>query len=434
MKLLVCDVEGTIFKAKYRIKGTEYASTMWQPLAQRLGEAAIAAEIETHRKWENNEYSNYIEWVEDTVEIHKHHKLHKDTFNSLINEAEYIDGVVDFFNELDRSKYVPVLVSGGFQELVRRAQKELNIKYGYGACEYEFDIDTGYLSSHTMTPCDFEGKYQYVNALFAIYNLNPNKDWVFIGDGKNDIHIANKAPISYGINPHPELAKIVDFKTACFKEFYTQLIAGEDIYITDENDLVQEEEFSGIEVKDNEWETTLIELTNAKAALVAKEEEAAAEIDCLNELLIITSAENKDKEVEVMELRKKCSLLQNEILELQRKKDAAEKRVEKEVKTRRKEIEDLWALNFRHFSFTKTFFHEAAKLLHGDWLRLHEKLMELHEAPDPRTLSRSKYHDSGLDHFGLTLLGGVAARVDFRLVHGHPHKIDIVEFYKKNEM
>ncbi len=304
MKLLVCDVEGTIFKARYKIKGTDFASTIWQPIAKKLGEAAIVDEKETHRKWENNEYRNYIEWVEDTVRIHKKHKLDKDTFNSLIAEAEYNEGVVDFFKKIDRHKYLPVLVSGGFQELVRRAQKELNIKYGYGACEYEFDPETGYLSSYTMTPCDFEGKYQYVNALFAIYNLNPNKDWVFIGDGKNDIDIAEKAPLSYGINSHPELAKIVHFNAACFNELYLKLIDDEDIHITDESDLVQDGEPSGIEAKDKAWKTSFEELENAKIALAAKEKEAESEIECLNKLLSITSEENQEKETEIKELKK----------------------------------------------------------------------------------------------------------------------------------
>ncbi len=428
MKLIVCDVEGTIFKANYRIKGTDFASTMWQPLAQRLGEAAIVAELETHRKWDNKEYSNYIEWVEDTVEIHKHHKLHIDIFNGLVAEAEYNDGVIDFFEKLDRNKYIPVLVSGGFQELVRRAQKDLNIKYGYGACEYEFDPVTGYLSSHTMTPCDFEGKYQYVNALFAIYNLNPNKDWVFIGDGKNDIHIAGKAPFAYGINSHPELAKIVNFNATSFSELYSRLIDDDDIYIMDDTDLVQEE-VSGIEEKDKAWESTLAELENAKITLAAK----VAETEYLNEVLTFASSENQKNEAETIELRRKCTTLQQEVIELQKTKEAAEKRLEKEEKTRRKEIKDFWALHFRHFSFTNNFLHEAAKLLHGDRMRLEERLLELHEASDPRTLSRSKYHVSGMDHLGLTLVGGVAARIDFRVVHGQLHKVEIVEFYKKNE-
>lgn len=48
MKLLVCDVEGTIFKAKFKIDGTDYPSTMWQPIAALLGEAAIEEERKTH--------------------------------------------------------------------------------------------------------------------------------------------------------------------------------------------------------------------------------------------------------------------------------------------------------------------------------------------------------------------------------------------------
>lgn len=49
-KLLVCDVEGTIFQAKYKIDGTDYASTMWQPLAEALGPDAIKEELATHIK------------------------------------------------------------------------------------------------------------------------------------------------------------------------------------------------------------------------------------------------------------------------------------------------------------------------------------------------------------------------------------------------
>lgn len=41
-KLLVCDVEGTIFKANYQIEGVDYASTMWQPIDRTLGQEAAA--------------------------------------------------------------------------------------------------------------------------------------------------------------------------------------------------------------------------------------------------------------------------------------------------------------------------------------------------------------------------------------------------------
>jgi len=227
VKLLVCDVEGTIFKASYRIDGTQYASTMWQPLAARLGDAAIQAEKETHEKWGKGYYKNYSEWVEATIAIHKDFSLHRDTFDGLIAEAEYHEGVVEFFENLDRKKYVPVLVSGGFQELITRAQKELKINHGFGACEYFFDDDDGKLSGHSLKPCDFEGKYHYVENLFKVYNIT-NRDWVFIGDGKNDVPIARKAPVSIGMRPiHPDLEKEVDHIVDSFKDIVTHLEAEE---------------------------------------------------------------------------------------------------------------------------------------------------------------------------------------------------------------
>lgn len=87
MKLLVCDVEGTIFEAKNQIDGTEYTSTLWQPIAQALGEDAVAEELETHKKWANLEYNNYLEWVEQSIEIHRRYGLDKKIFQSLIDEA-----------------------------------------------------------------------------------------------------------------------------------------------------------------------------------------------------------------------------------------------------------------------------------------------------------------------------------------------------------
>lgn len=429
MKLLVCDVEGTIFKAKYKIEGTDFASTMWQPLAHKLGIAATSAELLTHRKWENNEYSNYIEWIEDTVEIHKFHKLHKDVFNSLIAEAEYNDGVVEFFHKLDRKKYIPVLVSGGFQELVRRAQTELNIKYGYGACEYYFDTNTGYLSSHTMTPCDFEGKHQYVSALFTVYNLNPNKDWIFIGDGKNDIHIASKAPLSYGINSHPELEKIVDFNAKCFNELYSQLIQDEDISILDETDFVYDEETNSIALKEEDWKNIISELENSKKMLAAKE----TEVNEVNDILTLASSENQEKEAKISELETRYTILQKERAELQQIQLAAEKRAEKEERARRKKIKDFWALHFRNFSFSETFLHEAARLPHADRMKLEEKLIQLHEAPDPQKLSECTLKQTSNEHVRFHLSDGVRARIDFRILNDQQHKVEIVELYKRKD-
>ena len=125
MKLLVCDVEGTIFTAGYKIKGMDFASSMWHPLAHCLGETGIAREVALADKWERGEYNNYLEWVHESFLLHKELGLKKSDFDRIFSDATYMRGVVDFFKNLDRNKYVPVLISGGFQELVDRARSEL---------------------------------------------------------------------------------------------------------------------------------------------------------------------------------------------------------------------------------------------------------------------------------------------------------------------
>ena len=190
-----------------KIEGTDYPSTMWQPIAVELGEAAILEEKHTHDKWDNLEYNNYLEWVKATIEIHRKYGLKKDVFEALIQSAEYNEGVEEFFNELDRREYVPVLISGGFQNLIRRAQNELDIEYGFGACEYHFD-DYGYLISHSLQPSDFEGKVHFLDTLIKTLKINKMTDWVFVGDGKNDVSIAKKAPLAFGINAHDDLKAV----------------------------------------------------------------------------------------------------------------------------------------------------------------------------------------------------------------------------------
>lgn len=229
-KLLVCDVEGTIFKAKFQIAGTDYSSTMWQPLAHILGEGAENEERDGNIEWDkpgHGKYGgNYLKWVEDTIEIHRKYGLTKKQFDSVLNSAEYNNGVVEFFHNLDRNKYIPIFISGGFQELIEKAQSELLgndgeivISHGFAACKYIWDSD-GKLIAWNIQPTDFEDKYSFLKLMFKQYDLKDTKDWIFIGDGKNDSDIAARAPISFAINPHVQLASVATYTIESFDEIF----------------------------------------------------------------------------------------------------------------------------------------------------------------------------------------------------------------------
>jgi phosphoserine phosphatase len=221
MKLLVLDVEGTLFKTMVKLPGTNLDSTIWQSLAKVLGTSAIQEEIKTHVKWENNKYTSYLDWMKDTIHIHQKYKLSQQLFNTVINNAQYNDGVIETFNKIDRQKYEFVLVSGGFRELAIRAQKDLGIIHSFAACEYLFNID-GSLHTFNLLPCDFEGKISFINLMLREYNIDSH-DWIFIGDGANDVPIAQQAPLSIGYKPHPALAAVVDYQITSFKNILTYL-------------------------------------------------------------------------------------------------------------------------------------------------------------------------------------------------------------------
>ena len=221
MKLLVLDIEGTLFRTTVRLPGTCIDSTIWQAVANALGPAAIAEEVATHERWRRGGYSSYLEWMRDTIRIHQRYGLTSAIFNTLIDVAEYNPGVVETVRMIDRSEYELVLVSGGFRELARRAQIELGIVHGFAACEYFFAPD-GTLKGFNLLPCDFAGKVDFIRLMLREYQLG-DQDWIYVGDGINDIPIAQVAPISVAYAAAPELRQIATRAIDNFRELLTVL-------------------------------------------------------------------------------------------------------------------------------------------------------------------------------------------------------------------
>jgi phosphoserine phosphatase len=225
-KLLVCDVEGTIFKPK-RIS-IEHASYVWAALASKLGREAERAEDYTHKKWRNGEYGpkekgeSYMNWVAHSIRIHKKYGITETIFNEVIDSAEYYPGTEEFFDRLDRDIYIPILISGGIQQLSEKACKRLRIRPAdsYVACSYFFN-ETGLDDELSfVNTSNFFGKQELVKLALRKYGLG-ERDWLFIGDGANDESIAKAAPLAIGIRPVSPLKEIV--KENSFANF-TQLL------------------------------------------------------------------------------------------------------------------------------------------------------------------------------------------------------------------
>ena len=97
----------------------------------------------------------------------------------------------------------------GQWEVAARAQRDFGIIHAFAACEYFFGPDDR-LAGYNLLPCDFSGKIDYIQLMLREYGIGPN-DWVFVGDGLNDVPIARAAPISVGYRPHPALREVVTY-------------------------------------------------------------------------------------------------------------------------------------------------------------------------------------------------------------------------------
>jgi phosphoserine phosphatase len=216
LKLLVFDVEGTLYRTMVRLPGTVVDSTIWQGIAEALGPDAIAAEVRTHEKWHEGLYRSYLDWMKETIEIHKNFGLNAKLFSDLIAAAQYNEGVQETIRQIDRSEYEIVLVSGGFRELAARAQFDFDVRHAFAACEYMFD-ERGVLRGFNLLPCDFRGKIDFIQLMLREYGLG-EKDWVFVGDGANDVPIAEIAPLSIAYAAHDRLRAIANCTIENFAE------------------------------------------------------------------------------------------------------------------------------------------------------------------------------------------------------------------------
>lgn len=206
IKLIFFDMEGTIFKKVVKISKGNIAPSAWTLLAQHLGEKALEEEEKTKDKWSDGKYAGYVEWMEDTIKIHKKYGLTKSFFDKVINSIEYHDRVKETFKELNKKGIITSLISGGFKANADRAQKDLKITHSFAACEYFWD-EKGKLIHWNLLPCDYGGKVDFMKLIMKEYRLSP-EECAFVGDGKNDVYLAKEVGLSVAFNGAEELQRV----------------------------------------------------------------------------------------------------------------------------------------------------------------------------------------------------------------------------------
>ncbi|MBA7688781.1 hypothetical protein ES703_97270 [subsurface metagenome] len=206
IKLAFFDMEGTLFREAVHWRDTQVAPSAWVAIAQHLGADAYKEEQLTQFKWQNNQYRNYVEWMEDTIRIHKKYGLDKQSFKSILDGIDFMPRIHEVFEVLHTNRIITSLISGGFKYQADRAVRELKINHSFVACEYFWD-NQNLLTHWNLLPGDFCGKIGFMKLLVKEYDIS-EENCIFVGDGENDRGLAANVGISIAFNGPAQLQEV----------------------------------------------------------------------------------------------------------------------------------------------------------------------------------------------------------------------------------
>jgi phosphoserine phosphatase len=201
------DLEGTLLRKEYHLDNGKVAPSAWTLLAEHLGESCLREEEETKDKWLRGMYVGYVEWMRDTIRIHKKYGLTADLFYKVMNSVELMPGAKETVHEFRTKGATTAIITGGFKALADRVQKELKIDHAMSGCEYFFDDVTGEIEHFNLLPSDEEGKVDFMHLIVKEHAVQ-KENCVFIGDGKNDIYLAEQVGFSIAFNAQDELKRV----------------------------------------------------------------------------------------------------------------------------------------------------------------------------------------------------------------------------------
>jgi len=203
-RLILMDLEGTLLEKALHLDDGRVAPSTWTLIAERLGPCALAEEQATKDRWLSAGYNNYIEWMQDTIEIHRKHGLTCQLFSQVIDSVQEMPGAREAVQSFHQHGAITAIVSGGFKALADRIQASFGIHHALSACEYFFHPTTARLQHWNLLPSDYEGKVHFLEALLSNYNISRD-ECAFVGDGQNDVAVARAAGLSVAFNAQIEL-------------------------------------------------------------------------------------------------------------------------------------------------------------------------------------------------------------------------------------
>lgn len=224
LELIFFDMEGTLFSKDHAQDADrkEFGfHSLWSRLMHALGPEAVREDQGTVRKWMSGGYRSYVQWCDETLGILKNHGLTESVFQEAMAQVSLNEGVEETLDALNRKGIKTAIVSGGFMAQARQAQQRLRINHSFAAADLFWD-ESGRLDHWNIFPSDFKGKVDFVNLIRREYDL-PREACGFVGDGGNDIYVAQEVGVSFAYRAEPDLEAVSTHSIDSFQEILSYL-------------------------------------------------------------------------------------------------------------------------------------------------------------------------------------------------------------------
>lgn len=203
-KIVIFDLDGVIFSKPWRSDTEEVAVSSWDVLFKDLGIYDLHGKLK--RMFIERRFKSYLDWTEAACCTLKASKLDKKTFEEIIGRRPFVTGAKETLKILSQNAIVPGIVSGSFEELALRVQKEVGMNHILAHCRLEFDEKTGLLKGWKLFGTDWEDKVKFVKYIADLYKVSL-AECAYVGDDVNDIPVFEKVGLPIAFNADKKIVK-----------------------------------------------------------------------------------------------------------------------------------------------------------------------------------------------------------------------------------
>jgi len=197
-RMVIFDLDGVIYdKPWHETINDRVAVSTWDVLFQELGIYNIHEKLK--QNFVDGVFDSYMSWTDAACNVLKSVGLDRKTFQKVIDQRPISIGAKELLQKLRKHNVLTAVISGSFDSLAQRADKEIGpIDEVLAHCKLFFGSN-GFLQSWEIKPTDYEGKAVFVETIAKQHGLSL-KDIAYVGDDVNDVDVFKKVGLAIAFN------------------------------------------------------------------------------------------------------------------------------------------------------------------------------------------------------------------------------------------